>query len=82
MRYLLLTFLCASCQTVSTHRFDTEQGERLVCRQAHVQHCGLALEGCGEKASVIFECLKNVKYVGPWSGPTVPADYAPEPQED
>lgn len=81
MRFVLL-FTLAGCTTVSTHRFDTEHGERLVCRGVHVKPCGLNLVGCGDKASVEFDCLKNVHYVGPWSGPVVPADYAPAAQED
>jgi len=65
MKIVLFIFTLIGCTTVSNHRFETPQGERIICRQAHVDHCGLALEGCGDKGSVEFQCLKDVKYIGP-----------------
>jgi hypothetical protein len=65
MKFIILIFALSACQSISAHRFDNEQGDELTCHQAHVEHCGLALEGCGPHASVEFECLKNVKYIGP-----------------
>lgn len=82
MKRLLFLLALTGCQTVSTHRFDMDNGERVICRQVHVEHCGLTLEGCGDEASVEFQCLKNVKYIGPWTGSIIPADYAPVMMED
>lgn len=79
MRFLFFLSALTGCQTVSTHRFDLPGNPiGVVCKEAHLEPCGLSVSGCGNESSLEFECLKDVHYVSPWSGPTVPADYAPE----